>query len=961
MKASFWRPSDEQRHAILLLEVAGLLHDLGKLSSGFIKREASDRPKDFFYHYELLTDPNVVFPPITKEISERINTLQKYAKDDKRGAPFKDCDLTQALCAHNLQDWNAQSYNLAEILLAQYANSSCIQGKNMKPAKLIHYLHGVAHYEKEDPKKTIDKKKQNQALYKQPHMNTYAASPFGLESHIPVDQPGDLTTSISRVPLNDIAKIHTDERREWLATMRELMAKGIADTQRPTNEVSLWDWGYTVASMTKTAAAWIFKNGWPEKLEDLPFRTLCIKLDILDRYMRSDKISDLLGVSKAIDDAFRRVQILLEETYALGNCFYHDETGAYYLFSDLYGNENKEMVALRQEIQSLFPPDLRPRVYLAEPMTAGQLDSNKALSSKLVAEPRQQSLYDEPVQAESNLYLFETGWTEGRPENAEICTVCGVWPVGYPRKGSQREKELELAAWATQEKALRRNVCRVCLDRRGRRAEDWVKKGLQGTIWTGEVADANDMLALFVGRLGLNDWLKGKHLSTIKVTDDITKTPSPARLYRIAETGRAFWRCVSDQITPEIVRKKSSRLELRPREKDLPDLGDFHAYELSVDGLALSVVWDEPNARFLTAENLDCFCRRWRKEKSTMEELIDRLQGHAFDLCESSSFQRPERKLREVHITSVTKLNIGGYQPTIPVLAEPSTCMILVPADRALDLARAVKGEYERQMGRVRDRLPLHIGLVFFCRRHTPISTVLEAGRAMLAMGNNRPEGWRLVNKSGASEPATCVLSFDNEIVWRMPIWLGDGKQPGTDKWYPRLNEGDSLENKQAKHVMDLQVREPDMPSEEGPKVWVWPSLFDFEYLDTTGRRFEIYYGQDGRRPRRTRPFYLEDLERLETLWNLIKLLKTSQRYKVIHAIENTRELWYGRDAAGQAEKDDVFQQFVTDTLAGAEWRKDKSWKNIEGLWQKKLIQAGVRGELADLAELHMGILKEKD
>lgn len=149
------------------------------------------------------------------------------------------------------------------------------------------------------------------------------------------------------------------------------------------------------------------------------------------------------------------------------------------------------------------------------------------------------------------------------------------------------------------------------------------------------------------------------------------------------------------------------------------------------------------------------------------------------------------------------------------------------------------------------------------------------------------------------------------------------------------------------------------MPPNRGWKTWIRPSRFDFEFLDTTARRFEIVYDANGRRPRRTRPFYLEDLERLETLWTYMARLTKTQRHQVVRTIEATREAWYGQDREHESAKDEVFEQFVADTLAGATWPPKQSWDSIGEDWQKRLIQAGVRGELADLAELHMEILKE--
>jgi hypothetical protein len=288
---------------------------------------------------------------------------------------------------------------------------------------------------------------------------------------------------------------------------------------------------------------------------------------------------------------------------------------------------------------------------------------------------------------------------------------------------------------------------------------------------------------------------------------------------------------------------------------------------------------------------------------------------------------------------------------------------MLVPANKALELVRQVKKEYEQQMGRVRDRLPLNLGLVF-CNRRTPIRAAFEAGQAMLNLseqfnmnGGKGWEDWRLVKKDNSGSP--CKLEFDNGITWDIPVVVGDCNKK--DYWHPRLYQGDRWDQKQPKHASELAVRNSKIPRDGGVKLWIRPSYFDFEFLDTTGRRFEIYYDENGRRPRQTRPFYLEDLDRFEKLWEILKKLETSQRHQVIHIIEAIREAWHGQDKENQSLDDPVFQQFVADTLANATWPKDQSWKRIPEDQQKELIDAGVRGELADLAELHMKILKERE
>jgi hypothetical protein len=216
-------------------------------------------------------------------------------------------------------------------------------------------------------------------------------------------------------------------------------------------------------------------------------------------------------------------------------------------------------------------------------------------------------------------------------------------------------------------------------------------------------------------------------------------------------------------------------------------------------------------------------------------------------------------------------------------------------------------------------------------------------------------EGWRL-----ASDPLSnneCKLHFQNDIQWRIPLKAGDGNTK--DECYAHQYQGEVMNNATITFVNNLTL----VPPSEGTpnprwRVWVRPSLFDFEFLDTTARRFSIFYDHNGRPPNHTRPFYLEDLERLNKLWGFLERLKTAQCNQIIYTIESARERWCEPDHPIAFTQDEVFRQFVNDTLAGANWPGNSPWKEIPEDWREKLVDAGVKGELADLAELYMDILK---
>ncbi|MGH9822722.1 MAG: hypothetical protein ACREDR_05660, partial [Blastocatellia bacterium] len=436
MSGTFWKPSEEQRRTILLLEALGLLHDLGKLSDPFLESQQPSATTS--YEHTLLADPRLIktYTSCSAIVGDKASDYAREIQTSAVGMPsaFSErSDLTWILSQVIFKDWAGEEYSFAELaplvsrsgLARATADWLAVFGKQMQPGLLIGALHGAAHIEKEG----------EPAENKQPYSHVFRATPFGFEEQIETTSVKELSSTLNALPLSSIDNITTTERVKWLGEMRPLLSGGLADNRRPHNEVSLWDWGYTVASMAKAASAWIYKNKWPSDVSSLTYRTLRINLDILERYTHSDKISDMLGVRRSLNEAFPRVQALLEESCAYGNCFYRDETGFYFLLPDIL--DENELAALRLELQAQFPLDLIPRVNLGERVTIGELDSLSPLHDpsamrRLVAGPRTKALSEASAQSDNNLYLFEAEWGAGRPPNSETCTVCGVRPVGYP-------------------------------------------------------------------------------------------------------------------------------------------------------------------------------------------------------------------------------------------------------------------------------------------------------------------------------------------------------------------------------------------------------------------------------------------------------------------------------------------------------------------------------------------------
>jgi hypothetical protein len=966
MSVSSLKVLQDNRDAMLLAELAAWLHDVGKFCNLHIEAHTigGQRKWSNDHAYKAVLDN----PRSVIRLSKAASSISKPGAlnnvlnaQSPKAADFISAALKGFLQSKIISLFS-ESYYLGELIMlgtpgfaTDSHRSQLLDGKSGWLAAVLGVCHNEAHVDKEDPP-------QNQGDQKWP--DVFISTAFGYEKQKVVldTSPESLDSRLRNLPI--------PQARDKLL---EELSFGLGDTRRPVNEVVLSDWGWMVASLLKSACGGAlltnqqsgirqWKN-WKDKLidHDLRWRLLRVNFDVLSLYAKAVKIGDLLGYQRAVEQACASVKKLVEEEYPLGNEIYRDSTGIYFTFPDL-----ELPTDLKQEIRrcvEAVEPELAPRIDVTVGKGNTASEQLKSILSKAHTEAQQE--LKQPFDAQNLNQYWKDKWEEAQrePGKWEVCPVCSLRP--------KRED---------------REICETCKTRRRGRMQEWLQalnnpaKPPQPTIWTNEVADRNGRLALLAGKFELDGWLSGDLVQTmlVKVEQNnpngcVPKNPSPARLRRVWETTQRFWETALDEINEHgepLLPFGTHRLILAgnlQREADAPDLQEQPICELQVEGFKLSVVWHE--GRFIVCDNPAYF------QTITGKALADVLQnGASFWLSTSEGYKKKDQKIGKFTIGDKLTQQTSYYS-FIPILAEPQIFMALVPADRALEVVKAIRAKYEREMGKVQNRLPLHLGMVFATRR-MPLQAILEAGQAMLKRSVNS-EQWTVVSnftceKTHAPDHLKASAHFeqwqkvslknpsDREITLPVSTVMGDGTTQ--DVWYPywQLQKDDlerrtqcfkGTDGKPWVHVCDLK---------EGDSIYFTPSTFDFEFLDSASRRFEVYYDEKGRRPRRTRPFFLQDVERMENLWNKHCChLKHSQFSQMLQTIEAARQGW-NIPLGDEALKNDVFRRFVEDTLANVNWPKGHPWKGIGDKQKEQLIDAAVRGELADWAELHLEILKEE-
>jgi len=814
----------EHRAEIMDGEDAALVHDIGKCTAEFV--HVPDTQKGL----------RAVF---------RVDELQQYHFSIQRIAERQN-EANASYGLHRLLSENVlraldrkvkidgASYAVREFIYFRrkwpVASIGQLLGRPAEPLALLQSCHDIAHFEKEDPTSIIQ--------------SAYIHSPFGIEREL-ISKPqtsSNLTELLNSVQFDDLFE-HRD-----LSELADLFQKAMGDTRLPINEVTLWDWSYTVASLYKSELARYFLaggNAWRTKSEELSWRVLRVNFDVLGLYAKAIKITDVLGYQEAVRKAYNTVKKLVEEEYPLGNELYRDTTGIYFTYPDI--DDSQLVDELTNEIQKRIEhiePELAPRIVV------GDAHGGKTLKF-LLSEQHERAVEElgNPFATETVSDYWKQQWTNPPGDHCEVCPVCRLRPMN---EGEE--------------------ACKSCDERGESRIDGWQHSPAQ-SIWIDELADEHGRVALLVGKFGLDHWLSGDLVQTlfVKTIKDqsescVPKNPSPARLRRIWETTKAFW---DDSVT-ELLRAQQhgQRWLLIPTSSEVPP---GTVCDGTLDGKPISV-WST-KAGFLTI-----FYFSDRPARGTLTVSWGR--GNAKD---SGSFA----------IDAVQEPNndFASYQRYLTIVSSPDQFMTLLPAGKAMGIANDIYKQYRTEFGKVRNRLPLFLGVIFF-QRKTPLMAVMDTARRMLKQVNFEPEDWKV----SASDGKGC-LKFDNGIKWHIPVTMSDDKD---DNWYPYFvmskqenpqdnhfcvqMSGDNFEvSEQYKGRWLLHARE----LKAGDEVSVTPSRFAYLFLEHTAERFAFDPGKH--------VHLLDELPDLIQMWEDIRGVKDMTDTKLrswVNLLEMKSESW---------------------------------------------------------------------
>ncbi len=897
---------ESNRPSILLAEIGVWLHLIGKLAEEFIFRQstAGQDPQGI-----IKGDPNLVD-------SKSLHAIRKIFSDPDPNNPtmfpqqlnplkfqqgffqiMRDSNLTNQF---QIQVNNNITLPLLSAFIENHKNPK-ITDSVLRIVVASHARSGAEEKSLNEPNGWPDGDMKKER--KQPDKNnTFHCTAFGFEKR-PILTRVNLKIVRDNLVCNiflvlEFIKNNPSKLDEsyWQKNYQKLVDEfskaykvAVGDTQRPVNDVTLWDATSLASALFKSALAKMILEGWTDPIDIktnktlINWRILRINLDSLSIMAKGIKIGDILGYRKAIEDSFSECKEIIEVKYCLGNEIYRDGTGIYFSFPDvdatILGFWNDLVTELRVAVQNI-ESDLSPNISFSEKSLSDfkDLTSQRVLAEKDITFPYKKDVLSQDI---------SNSWVKP-PRNSEICPICRLRPMEENSDG-----------------------CEHCLnERRLRTSKNWFQNPQQ-TIWLDEVSDHNDRVALLIGSFGLSDWLNGKLISTMA-----KKTASSGRVRRVWETAEDFIECnIFKDILPNFpyaagtsvldLRKKRIQFKIDPN----PNITEGATLDIDLKGIRLSPVCIDKNSGiFVSTVNIQIL----KNLGKTPEEILSYIQNNKNIKIKNYSHWKDASVLECKNADE----KFQNYLPYVEIYDFPDQFMAITPAYDALNIATKIFQEYEAQFSKVRDRLPFHIGIIAFHRK-TPLYIAMDAGKRLIRAFKKE---CNTINAKVDSPPTDITdIRFGHKVKeltlqvdpcyssiplkWHISYSTGDPNQE--DEWHPyfRFNGGNPNRGNHSfeydsnghyvVHVKKLQSTD---------SVSIEPSYFKLSFLESAADRFKI---DESFRS-------LDDIHRLNQLWNKIETKLRSNEWSTsqLHSFwQETKKRYedYGGDI--------VWENFVKSSI----------------------------------------------
>ncbi|MBI5235805.1 MAG: hypothetical protein HY886_06105, partial [Deltaproteobacteria bacterium] len=393
------------------------------------------------------------------------------------------------------------------------------------------------------------------------------------------------------------------------------------------------------------------------------------------------------------------------------------------------------------------------------------------------------------------------------------------------------------------------------------------------------------------------------------------KTPTPSTVLDVWGATKEFLEGLEGLFNLACDEKRDRRIKCRIQKRPDGKVNAGEVYKGLIDGQAVEVVWlyddkDRDEAWIIGGYDYDKVAGEWKNKSITFK-------GKLFGL----SVEKVESQIIGNSIVS------APYLPCRTITATPDIFMAIVPADKAVEITNKINDGYLRRFGKVMGRLPMSIGHVFF-REKTPMFVVLDSARRMIKGFENDGEFEATVvsanDVNGLREFTLKDVKKDSgapinavQVTWRLPFRLGTGEDDWHHPYFIVKNADPSGRKTFFKTVAGDVVHFSDI--KENDKIKIHPNRFEYVFLDSTARRYDIGARERGSGVAgiASRSYLLDELgQGFAKLWNTLRATRGMTDTKLRNAealLLSKREEWGGDEQWERLVEAVVINEFGND------------------------------------------------
>jgi CRISPR-associated Csx11 family protein len=437
----------------------------------------------------------------------------------------------------------------------------------------------------------------------------------------------------------------------------------------------------------------------------------------------------------------------------------------------------------------------------------------------------------------------------------------------------------------------------------------------------------------------------------------LTKNHTPSRLLNIWNTTRDFFNDLREAefLKRECLPFKRILLEF---DSDL-DLHENTVYEAEINGERIEIFKRQKKIFVINPQGKDIDIKV-QKEKWMGKNII--IYPSEFEKKRGGEMQKS--KIKSVDIAREA---IYPYRTITP---SPNLFMMIIPADKSIEITEWIYQRYIEHFGKVMGRLPFSIGNIFFDEK-MPIFVVLDAGRRMIDNFDRIAkeheifvlrEDVNAVSSDYIFELKGKIGKLDKTITWQLSFTLGNCCD---DYHHPCFITHTASDDRGTyfKTVIGDVIHFSEIKKDDSLKIY--PSYYDFEFLDSNARRHDIGIDDKGRRKSnvadfKSKPFLLDELnQKIKYLWK--SLLQGKQLKGITDTkLRNLQSLWLTKYQEWQVNIKDKSSAQYKQWWTLVKFSIEKEFPQIDPKQQEILFEAIENGLFFDTLELYLGILKER-